>query len=472
MDDAQWADLASINLLFHLGRRLAGSRILMVVAYRPEDVALGRPSTSPRLEARAEGSGQRERHPLESVINELKRTFGEMQVNLDQAMGRRFVDTFLDVQPNQLGPDFRAALYRQTRGHSFFTVELLRDMQERGDILRDEGGRWIEGATLDWETLPARVEAVIEERTGRLAERLYNTLVVAAVEGERFTAQVVARVQAMGEREMLRVLSQELETRHRLVRKRGEVQVNHRFLSRYQFAHALFQQYLYHALSAGERRLLHGEIAAALEELFQGQIQEIAVQLAHHYAEAGQVEKAINHLLRAGEQARLAYANEEAMAHFHRALALLDEPPLFQSRKDWRLEALKGLGRICFGIGRFAEAEKHFQEAMALGREMGLAPRELVRLYHWLGEVFHWQNRHDDRIRIGEEGLALLGDEAESVEAALMKATGEREIGKGRGSSLFERRASFAACPMRRNSGRLIPTFLGCTGRTRTQGRP
>ena len=41
LDDLQWADLGSISLLFHLGRQLAGSRILIVGAYRPEEVALG-----------------------------------------------------------------------------------------------------------------------------------------------------------------------------------------------------------------------------------------------------------------------------------------------------------------------------------------------------------------------------------------------------------------------------------------------
>jgi DNA-binding SARP family transcriptional activator/energy-coupling factor transporter ATP-binding protein EcfA2 len=417
LDDAQWADLASINLLFHLGRRLAGSRILMVVAYRPEDVALGRDG---------------ERHPLESVVNELKRAFGEMQVDLGQAGGRHFVDAFLDTQPNQLGPDFRAALYGQTRGHPLFTIELLRNMQERGDILRDEQGQWIEGAALSWGTLPARVEAVIEERVGRLEERLRDILAVASVEGERFTAQVVARVQAVGEREMLGVLSQELETRHRLVLESGEVQVNHHFLSRYQFAHALFQQYLYHTLSAGERRLLHGEVAAALEEVHQDQTQQIAAQLAHHYAEARQGAKAVEYLLCAGQQARLAYANEEATTHFCRALALLGEPPLDGTRNDWRLEALKGLGQIYFAVGNFDKAEEHLREAIALGQGMGLASRELVRLYHWLGEVLHWQKRYDDHIRVGEEGLALLGDDVESVEAALMNhAVAMGHWGKG-----------------------------------------
>ena len=57
---------------------------------------------------------------------------------------------------------------------------------------------------MDWETLPARVEAVIAERIGRLAEPLQAALRVASVEGEIFTAEVVARVRGTDEREMLR----------------------------------------------------------------------------------------------------------------------------------------------------------------------------------------------------------------------------------------------------------------------------
>jgi tetratricopeptide (TPR) repeat protein len=84
-------------------------------------------------------------------------------------------------------------------------------------------------------------------------------------------------------------------------------------------------------------------------------------------------------------------------------------------------------------MGRIVEAEEPLREAIALGREIGLTPRELVRLHYWLGEVLWWQNRAgDDLIRVGEEGLALLGDHADSVEAALMNgliAAGYRSKG-------------------------------------------
>ena len=86
--------------------------------------------------------------------------YGEVEVNLGQTEGQGFVDAFVDFEPNRLGDAFRETLYRQTGGHPLFTVELLRGMEERGDLVQDAEGCWIVGEALDWETLPARVEAV------------------------------------------------------------------------------------------------------------------------------------------------------------------------------------------------------------------------------------------------------------------------------------------------------------------------
>ncbi|MCI0579062.1 MAG: ABC transporter substrate-binding protein [Chloroflexi bacterium] len=320
LDDLQWADATSISLLFHLGRRLRGSRILIVGAYRPSEVALGRPAAEPE---------HRQQHALEPIINEFRRHFGDIQIDLarfEPAKGRELVDALLDREPNHLSETFRTALFWQTKGHPLFTIELIREMQARGDLIQDETGHWvIREETLNWATLPARVEAVIEQRLGRLDETLCDLLAAASVEGESFTVEVVARVQQMSQRQALRCLSQELEKRHRLVRERAAIEVDRRRLCRYQFAHVLFQHYLYRRLSQGERILLHAEVAQALEELYEGQTGLIAVQLAHHYVEAGHQEKAIHYLLQAGDKARTLYAHQEAISHYQQALVFLRE---------------------------------------------------------------------------------------------------------------------------------------------------
>jgi predicted ATPase len=118
VDDLQWADLGSISLLFHLGRHLEGSRILIKGAYRPEEIAVGRDG---------------DRHPLEPVVNEFQCELGDISVNVDQADRRDFMEAILDSEPNRLGSGFRQKLYKQTRGHPLFSIELLRGLQE-GEI--------------------------------------------------------------------------------------------------------------------------------------------------------------------------------------------------------------------------------------------------------------------------------------------------------------------------------------------------
>ena len=235
------------RLLFHLGRRLAGHRILVLGAYRPEEVAVGR-------------EGQP--HPLQSVLLELGTLWEENEVDLAQADGRAFVEALVDSEPNRLGTAFREALYRHTGGHALFTVELLRGLEQRGDLLRDDEGRWMEGPALDWDRLPRRVEAVIAAHIARLPREQQELLSVASVEGEEFHAEVAARVLQRARTEVLAALSGPLSQEHRLVRAQSLRRVGEQRFSRYRFRHYLFQHYLYQRLDAVRRAHCTGRWAA------------------------------------------------------------------------------------------------------------------------------------------------------------------------------------------------------------------
>jgi tetratricopeptide (TPR) repeat protein len=400
LDDLQWADTASISLLFHLGRRLEGARILIAGAYRSEEVALGR---------------GRERHPLEKVLGEFKRTYGDVWLDLaevEKRERRRFVDAFLETEPNRLGEGFRRALSDHAGGQPLFTIELLQAMQARGDLVQDEAGHWVEGPVLDWETLPARVEGVIEERVGRLEPELREILSVASVEGEEFTAQVVAQLQGVGERQLLRALSQELQKRHRLVREQGAVTVGKRRLSRYRFAHALFQQYLNSHLGDGERMLLHGQIAAVLEELYEGSTETVAVRLAHHYSEAGDDARVLQYLALAGDVALASYANEEAEDHYRRGLQLA--PGVSQ-----RAHLLSGLGQALSRQGRFRETIQTYQGGIRLYQALGDSDR-VARLYARSISDASAAGYGAEALRLSQEGLAAVSGAEDSVGLAYL----------------------------------------------------
>lgn len=312
LDDLQWADLGSISLLFHLGRRLGGSRLLLLGAFRPEEVSISKDGV---------------RHAIEPVLNEFRRLYGNLEVNLDQAENRQFIDSFLDSEPNRLGPSFRQMLFRQTGGHPLFTVELLRGMQERGDLIKDEDQFWIEGSALDWNTLPARVEGAIRERIGRLPELLQRILTVASVEGEVFTAEVVAQVLSENEREVIQYLSTDLVRKHRLVIPQSIERLGSKRISHYRFRSYLLQKFLYDNLDEAERAYLHEDVGTVMEVLFREQTGEVAIHLARHFRLAHNAAKAIQYLHQAGEKAMQLSAYQEAVTHITQALEILMEFP-------------------------------------------------------------------------------------------------------------------------------------------------
>jgi len=174
LDDLQWADSGTLNLPVHLGRRLAGSRILLIGVYR--------------------SAGIEPDHALLSVVRELQSTYGDIILDLDQAEGQTFVDALLDSIPNALGDAFRARLTQQTGGHALFTTALVQQMRDNGALVQDAEGRWRTSEDLDWSRMPPRVEAVIAKRFARLTKAQRELLMVASVEGEIFTAEVTAHV--------------------------------------------------------------------------------------------------------------------------------------------------------------------------------------------------------------------------------------------------------------------------------------
>ncbi|MGB3713721.1 MAG: protein kinase, partial [Candidatus Promineifilaceae bacterium] len=169
LDDLQWADQASVNMLFHLGRRLADSRILILGGYRSGEVSLGE-------------NGHRQH--LARVLNEFKRIFGDNTIDLDHteaAEDRALVGALVNAEPNRLDTAFHDSLYSHTGGQALFTVELVRELKERGQLAQDEDGRWCVTPHLNWDVLPARVEGVIEEQISRLEPEVREILSIASV---------------------------------------------------------------------------------------------------------------------------------------------------------------------------------------------------------------------------------------------------------------------------------------------------
>lgn len=399
LDDLQWIDTGSASLLFHLGRRISGNRVLIIGAYRSDEVALGRDG---------------ERHPLESIVHEFKRDFGDIEIEVGKTEGRKFVDALIDSEPNHLDEEFRRFLFRQTKGHALFTLELLRNMQESGFIRQDEEGYWGKGPKLNWDTLPARIDAVIEERISRLSEEQKEILTTASVQGEEFAAEVISQIQQVAIRDLIKSLSTELDKRHHLVSAKGIKQLSTKRLSLYIFQHILFQRYLYNTLDEVERAHLHSETGHILESIYGDQSAEIAISLARHFHEAGEFQKAIEYFHKAGEKAVKVSANQEAIKHLKQALKLLVTLPESSERNKQEMALQLALIVPLMATQGFASPElgQSAKRAQDLCQEFGDTP-EVFMVLTQVGLFYSTRPDYSKALEIGEKTAELakkLGD--------------------------------------------------------------
>jgi len=398
-EDIHWADAGTIAMLCHLCERIGGYRIMLAASYRPADL-VGPNGTSP--------------HPLEAARHRLRQKYGDFEVRVGEKDGREFIDALVDTSANDFDEDFREAMFRQTKGHPLFAVELMRDLRERGMLVEGEDGVETVAQAIDWDALPARVEAMIAERIGRLPDSLKRVLTLGAVQGEDLTAEVIAKIEGMDEREIIRLLSDEADKKHQLVRALDTRRSGSQRLSVYRFRHILFQKYLYQSLDRVERSYLHEETGATLESLLGDKAEDASVQLARHFEHAGLLAKASFYLSISGDKARRAYASQEAMAYYNDAIAShrQSDEAATGERNEQLMRTFEGRGRVSMSLTRFDDAIADFGEMRRLAHDAGDVHNEAEALCQLA--YCHFLKMDDDQIPVMEafaqEALDLTKD--------------------------------------------------------------
>jgi predicted ATPase len=141
----------------------------------------------------------------------------------------------------------------------------------------------------------------------------------------------------------------------------------------YSFWHALTQETVYRTIPKPRRAALHGQVAAAMEQLYAENREPYVEPLAHHYAQSGQVAKAIEYLVEAGEKAKRSFANEAAIGQFRSALELLPELPdgADRAREETRLQIALGAPLQATCGYAAPEVEGAYARARALCEQAG-----------------------------------------------------------------------------------------------------
>jgi tetratricopeptide (TPR) repeat protein len=165
---------------------------------------------------------------------------------------------------------------------------------------------------------------------------------------------------------------------------------------------------------------LHEDIGYALEELYRSQTEEVAPQLARHFQEARIAEKAIDYLLQAGERAAELSAREEAMAHFNRGLALLEDLPKSAVRDRQEFDLLLSLAKAQWKTGQVIEAFDTFERSADIARELDSPEALALAALEYEEPRWRFNLPPDPVIRLLEEALVALGEEDSALRVRIL----------------------------------------------------
>ena len=366
LDDLHWADASSLELLQHLARHTRANRVLLLGAYR--DVEVNR------------------QHPLEAALRDLgrERLIEEIQIRrLDEKGTAELVAATLG--DGEVAPEFVHLVHLQTEGNPFFVEEVVRTLAERGDVYRVDG-RW-EGRSVEDIEVPKSVRSVVGQRLSHLSSESQEILQEASVLGPAFSFDDLIGMCNRPETEVEAALEE--STRAGLVRETG--------VDTYAFNHALTQGTLYSELPSRKRRRLHLAAGQSLERLPEAQRKQRVAELAWHFLEGDDPERALPYALRAARYARQLFAYDEAARHYRTALELARELGDTESET----KALEGLGSVLRTVARYDEAIQVLTAALALHRDA----------HNVAGE--RWTTAHIGRVH------ALRGTPSDGIDVVL-----------------------------------------------------
>ncbi len=346
VEDLHWADPSSLEALESL-MALADRESLLILMLMRVD----RDHGSWRLKVAAETN-----FPHRYTEIHLKRL---PDAQVDDLLGRLLGGGEL---PHRIQDLIRA----RSEGNPFYLEEVARHLIESHQIERVDGG-WRATAAIEEVGIPETLQGVLLARIDRLEEDVRRTLQMASVIGKSFLYRILEAV-SKAERELDGHLS-ELQ-REDLVREKSRQPE-----LEYMFKHSLTQEATYHSLLVERRKEFHLKVGEAIEVLFPERREEFLGLLAHHFEAAGAREKAAGYLVRAGDQARLAFANQEAIAFYRRALPILQE----LGERETAVKLLMKLGLTCHKAFQFEASREAYDQAFSLSTHLGRRHEEAPR---------------------------------------------------------------------------------------------
>ncbi len=395
LEDLQWSDSSTVELLAALARRRESARLLVLATYRPADVLV-------------------REHPLHRAKQELL-LHGQCQELALRFLSEAAVDYYLSERFGHAAPSdtflpgVASFIHRWTEGNPLFMVTLVNELVQQ-NMISEVGGEWGLHRPLEEGKVmaPASVQHLIEQHIEQLSAVEREVLEAASVAGADFSAATLALGNASSA-ETVEAVCEELARRSQFVRGTGTSDwPDGTVAGRYGFIHALYQDALYTRVPPGRRARLHQQIGEKLEAGYGDQALMIAAELGMHFEKGQDYARAASYWSQAGNRAATSSGYPEAVACFEQALAALAQLPDCRNTLEQGLDIRLRLRNALHPLGEDERILDNLRLASAIAEELD-DRHQLGQIALYLCIYFSSVDDYDRAVVEGQRALSLGG---------------------------------------------------------------
>jgi predicted ATPase/DNA-binding transcriptional ArsR family regulator len=336
IDDLHWADVGSIHLLHYIVRNTQEYPILIIGAYRPEELV----------------TDDGEDHPFWGTISRMEKEKIITQIELER-LSVDDVEEMIEDRLRQFAAPKKLInrIYKESEGNPFFIEEIL-------DTIREDGIDDNQNPPAEIE-IPDTIKGLVKRRVRNLKRDERKMLEFASAIGEKFDFDLL--MQASEEREEPLLDSVEKLSNARLITEdKSDIET-------YEFHHGKIRDVIYGGLSRRKRQFIHSRIGEAIEELYGDDVEDVTNELAYHYSMTNRFERAYEYCSRAGDKAHKLYAMMDALSHYRNAMDSLDKSKEhFPDKSERSAELLVKMGNDYDIISKWDDALSSYNNALSL----------------------------------------------------------------------------------------------------------
>jgi len=346
LDDLQWIDESSSQLLHLLIRNISENRVLILGAYRPEELKI-----------------HGEKKPLQTLLERTKQE-GLVDIIKIERLGFQPVSDMVknQLQTSGLPESFLLTIYKETEGNPYYVIEILNSMVEEG-VIDPYSYTWDPEEELSDISIPSSIKDITNRRIERLDEREKKVLMYASVIGTEFNFEILEESIDIDVLELLDICDELVN--HGIISEKMDTDEEI-----YRFNHLQLRLTIYENMGKTRKRILNKQIGETIEKIYKDNLERFYYSLSRHFIEGKVYGKAYDYSIKAAERAVDAYALETAIKHYKNALKSLNSSKSFENREQKEISILKTIGKLSYKTSTFDNAKNYFVSLLKLAEDI------------------------------------------------------------------------------------------------------